>query len=322
MITIETRGSEVNFTLNTVKNLGYKLKYNIENYLDLYRYFITDNLSHITEYYKNSDEEPDYQSFDFLDRLIKQSEIIEGLIRINRNNFTRLDEWNLVEFIDEIKIKLKSISNSSKWLRSSKTLNTWRGAILQTDYVLEDEETLESVSSQVNGELTSQDDWVRIAIENDISEFDYGVQSNKKINITKKIFSSPNYFLNSVVDNLKNEKLYGLDFDVKITFENDDIKTLDYEQTVRQSALVLVNLKKGDIPEYPSLGVDQKVCIGSNIGSVLFSSIKRQLQETFRTDDSIRNFSINDISYENGDLTIKYSVDTMYNLTYNSKTKI
>lgn len=322
MITIETNNPETTFTLNTVNSVGYKLRYNLENYLDLYRFFITDNLNHIISYYKNSDIDPDYQSFDFLKRLLQQSETLESLIRINRTTFTRMDEWNLIEFLDEIKVKLHSIENSDKWLRSSKTKNTWRGATLQTDYVLEDMQTLENVSAGVNGEQNSQDDWVRIAVENDISEFDYGTENNKKINITKKVLSNPNYFLFSVVDNLTNEKLYGKDFDRKISFVDDDLKVLSYEQTIKQAVHILMTLKKGDIPEYTTLGVDAKVCIGSNIGSVLFSSIKRQLQETFRTDDSIRNFTIVDISYENGDLNIKFTVDTMYNLTYGSKVKI
>lgn len=307
------------FDDTTIDRFTFHLRYNIQTYIDLYSYFVKNNLQNIINYYQDSQANPDVESFYYLDRLLQEATKIDNLIKSNKNSFSRVDDWELLDFLEDIRSNLETIKQSPKWTRSSKSQQIWRGNVIQTPYTMNDGETLESVSEKVYGSFDSQNDWMRIGIENNLLESDYGANTSNTILVNKKVLSSPNFFARSIVDNLVNEKLYGLDFDRKIQFVDNDLKILTYRDTVVQAVQILIQLIRGDIPEFPNMGVDSSVTVGGSVGAILFSSIIRQLEDTFDTDDSVRNFQVTSISYQNGDLVIEYSVDTLYNLTYNSK---
>jgi hypothetical protein len=311
-----TTGAQQRFSLDSIDRATYFLRYNLEIFLQLYEYFIQNNLQAIVQYYANSANNPDRESFDFLQDLQTEMTKIKALYTLNKNSFHQVDDWELLDFLEGIDTKLQTISNTSKWTRSSATQNSWRGRVLQTTYTLQDGETLEQVSQIVYGDTNAQDDWTRIALENDLSEWGYNTTSNKAIKVTKQNASSPNYFLNSVVDNLINESLYGLDFNCKIGFVNNDLAILNYNDTFVQAARILIMLKKGDSPEFRAIGVDPKLAVGASFGSLKFSSIIRQLEEAFATDDTMRNFAVTNVAYNNGVLQISWQVDSFFNLTY------
>src|SRR5579872_3433788 len=158
------------YDLNTIDRMTYNLRYNIEIFLQLYSYFIQNNVQAILNYYANSATNPDLESFDFLNDLLTESGKIKALVTLNKKSFTRIDDWELLDFLQTIDVKLQTISNAAKWTRSSKTQNSWRGANIQTTYAMRDGQTIENVSEQFYGAGASQDDWMRIAIENDLSE--------------------------------------------------------------------------------------------------------------------------------------------------------
>jgi hypothetical protein len=311
----------LNFNTNTLDLFSQITRYNISTYLDLYSIFIKENQPKILSYYRDAEVDPDSDSFDFLSRLIAESVKIDNLIKHHANSLQTIDQWELVVFLEDIRGKFETILNTSKWVGSSKTKNSWNSTSIQTQLVLSQNETLENVSQSISGEFNDKNDWVRIALENDLSESDYSIEGGTEIQLTKKIASSPNFFLQSVIDSLIGERMYGLDACRKITFENDDIKVMGYKETVKQSIDILILLKKGDIPEFPNLGMNPGL-IGGNVGQLYYSSITRQLSTVFDSDDSLRNFTVTDVEYENTNMHLRYSVDTMYNLSINSTTKI
>lgn len=320
--TSTTTSAQQLFDLQTLDRWNYYLRYNIETFLQLYSYFIENNLQAIVAFYEDSANNPDKESFNFLAALQAEMVKIKTLIKLNKNSFSYIDDWEMLDFLETVDTKLQTIDNTDKWTRSSQTQNSWQGNVIQTTYVLKDDETLEQVSEDVYGGTTSQDDWMRIAIENNLSEYDYQVKGGNQIKVTKRSLSSPNYYMSSVVDNLVNEKLYGIDINQKIAFINNDLAVLNYNDTVVQSVLILVALEKGDAPEFNAIGVDQTLAVGASFGSLKFSSIIRQLQQVFTTDDSLRGFGVTNISYNNGVLEITYQVNTLYNLTYGNTSSI
>lgn len=315
-LTTNSTTAQQTWDIRTLDRMSYYLRYNVEIFIQLYSYFVQNNIQAIVNYYTSSANSPDKESFDFLADLITEITKIKALITLNKTSFTQADDWELLDFLEGINTKLQTVDNTDKWTRSSKTQNAWQGAVIQTDYTLQDGETLEDLSELVYGGTTNQDDWMRIALENDLREGDYTPDSNALIKLTKQVSSSPNVFLNSIVDNLINQALYGLDFSKKIAFVNNDLQVLNYNDTFVQAVQILISVKKGDNPEFGSLGMDPKLAVGASYGSLKFSSIIRQLQNVFATDDSLRNFSVTGISYTNGALYITYQVDSFYHLTY------
>lgn len=306
------------FTQTTMDRFAYYLRYDIQLYIDFYNFFIKNNKQQILDFYMISSENPDYQSFKFLDLLLAQSEIIENLIKLGRNYFRRVDDWELLEFIEDIKINLLTIQNSPKFTRSSKTINTWVGQSISKKYTLKQKQTIEQVSAIVNNPATSQNDWMAIALQNDLDERDYTTGGGNVLQVAQNFINNIKAInATSIVDSLQGETLYGLDFDKKLTFDADgDLSVLNYKSTFIQSVVILIGLKKGDVPELPTFGLDPDLSAGSDAATLLGSSINRQLQQVFASDDSIKNFSLTGISYQNRAIYITFLADSLYNLTY------
>lgn len=304
-------------TKQTLDTFSLKIGYNVNDYMDLYSYFIQNNKVKITDYYQKQDVKPDVGSFEFLDNMIKESIKIDNLIKLHKDNMDSVDFWDLLDFIEDIRTSLETISNSHRYLRSSKSKNSWRTTNVTFEHVMSQNETLEDIVEQQLFSQQSDKDWVNLAIQNSLSEEDYTPEGSIKLQLTKNAEFGKNYFLDSVIDTLVGEKVYGKDIYKKLTFEDNDLKVLSYTDTFIQSITILVPLKKGDIPEFKTMGVDPRLGVGSNINVFEYGKIVAQLQETIATDDTIRGFMIMNLLYDNnGSVFIKYEANSFYDLIY------
>lgn len=249
--------------------------------------------------------------------MIKESIKIDNLIKLHKDNMDSVDFWDLLDFIEDIRTSLETISNSHRYLRSSKSKNSWRTTNVTFEHVMSQNETLEDIVEQQLFSQQSDKDWVNLAIQNSLSEEDYTPEGSIKLQLTKNAEFGKNYFLDSVIDTLVGEKVYGKDIYKKLTFEDNDLKVLSYTDTFIQSITILVPLKKGDIPEFKTMGVDPRLGVGSNINVFEYGKIVAQLQETIATDDTIRGFMIMNLLYDNnGSVFIKYEANSFYDLIY------
>jgi len=307
----------LNFDTTTIGRFSSILRYNVEIYLNLYAVFVQKNYPLIYNYFTKPGTPPDSASFGFLADMIQESDKLNSLIKVHFNSFQKVDDWNLLDFIEEVRTKLQTVDNLSKWTRSSSTKNSWSAIAVQTGYQLKRYQTLEDVTLSVLSDNNNQNDWTGLAVENNLFEGDYNIAGGTQVEITQPLGSTPNLFLKSVVDNLTGEKLYGLDFNNKINWVNEDLALLSYVETVIQACNTLTSLKKGDIPEFFDFGVDTSLFVGGDLGSLSYVSIIRQMTQLFTSDDSLRNFNINQISYNGSVLKVNFSINTFYNLMYN-----
>ena len=310
------------FNKDTIEYFSSVIRYNISTYIDLYSIFVSNYQKNIENFYKFQDDEYDSDSFDFLKTMLDESNKIEDLIKINKNSLNRIDFWNLTEFLEEIKTSLETVNNAGKWLRSSKTKNNSNSSSIIFNSIIKQNETLEDIAEyQLDG--YNQDRWIDISLDNSLLEKDYTINGGNDIQIRRKIDNQAiKLSLNSVVDNLIGEKLYGLDINKKINFKDDDLEVLSHKETIIQSVLILSKLKRKQIPEFPNIGVDEKITTGNNVGSLIYSSIIRQLKSVFLTDDTLTDFSVDDIFYDNTDLVVKYTVNTFFNKSITSEIRI
>jgi hypothetical protein len=103
----------------------------------------------------------------------------------------------------------------------------------------------------------------------------------------------------SVVDVIFGESVYGKDLQQKLEFENDDLKVLGYQETIKQAFNIALNLRRGDNPEFPNDGLQSSLIIGQNLNSILYPSILRQLYDTFAKDDTMKSIAITNINHNN-----------------------
>ena len=307
------------FDLTTVGRFSSILRYNLEIYLNLYGVFVKKNYPLIYNYFTKPGFTADAASFDFLTAMLQESDKLNSLVAIHGNSFQKVDDWNLLDFIEEIRTKLQTIANLSKWTRSALTQNSWSSAAVQGNYQLKQNQTLEDITLAILNDNNNQNDWSGLAVENNLFESDYSINGGAILEITQPLGSSPNLFLKSIVDNLSGDRLYGLDFNNKMNWVNNDLALLSYIDTVKQTCNTLITLKIGDVPEFYNFGVDMGLLAGNNLGSLSYVSIIRQLNNVFASDDSLRSFKVNQFLYKNGASFVDYSVDTFFDLTYNSK---
>lgn len=306
------------FDKNTIDFFSSTLRYNLSTYIDLYSVFISDYQKKIENYYKSIQDLPDVDAFDFLFSLIKEASKIDDLIKMNKNSFKKINHWDFVEFLDDIKYSLDTVQNTAKWVGSNKSKNNWRTISIQSNHILNQNQTLENlVEDNFGGD--AQNDWVDLSLRNNLLERDYSVYGGNNIEISKNISSSPKLYIKTVIDSLIGDTLYGLDISKKLSFEDGDLKVESYFDTLKQSVLILSGIKRGDVPEFPFFGIDADLGVGSNVGQLVYSSVIRQLTTVFASDDTITDFSVTDAFYENTNLFIEYSVNTFRNKTIKSK---
>lgn len=285
--------------------------YKITNF-DLSRYLADyvnfNNLArpNIVKWYDGTSTKPEPNSFKFLNNLIERSNIITNLYQQYKNSFKNSYHWSLLEDLEDIKESLITTTNLSRLLRSFRLDSN--DSYNTTNYNMKLYDTLESVQRVKVSEDNFDNDWINLAIENNLFETDYDSNGGVVLKMDK---TYQKIFLQSVVDNPIGEKLYGLDINRKITFVDDDILVLDYRQTALQSVEILSEIKIGSVPQYPTLGLQESVTVGSNRNSFSSPLITRQMTKVFDTDDSLKDFKILGLTNNQDSVLIQFKVNTV-----------
>lgn len=282
-----------------------KINYNIGLFIDEYTEFYDVNYPEILNFYNGANPVISYDNFIKLERLIKKVGKINNNIINNKNNLTNYLDWEFVDLITELRENLLYVSKIGKFLRSTKALVNYSSKI-EFDYNLRQAQTLERVSHDVLDSPNYNNDWVEIATRNDLKEIDYDSTGKNPLKLSVELNTS-NSTISGVVDFIVGERTLGVDLKRKITFKDNDLEYLGYKETFKQSVEILSELRKGDIPEFLSLG--RNIYEGSNIAFFAFSSLLRDMTRVFSTDDTIASFSVIKLNLgTNNDIDIEYEV--------------
>ena len=260
----------------------------LTSYLSSYRDFVNVDSPLITLYYSGISSTPDMPAFNELERLLKVAARLNEVTTSFRTSLQRADFWELIALIEDIRGRLWTIDNSSRWLRSSITKNNF-SPTQEVDYITNARQTLEQVASDVGGSDDRDNDWIRLALRNDLREEDYTTQGGAKVTLTSEQSGGS---VATVVDNLIGENIYGKDIDRKLTFTNSDLKVMTPKQTIRQAVEIYSQLRQGANPEFPEDGIAASLIVGSNYASFTYAAMFRQLFATFQKDDTLKNFKV------------------------------
>lgn len=291
---------------NIVSSFSKITNYNLKDYLSRYTMFIDNMRDNILNYYAGNTQVPDEDSFDELRYLINQTQQVRQAIDNHNNQFKNAMFWELVDVLTEIDTSLQTTDNSSKWLRSAISKNNFSPQV-EVDYMLKQLQTLEDVAVQT-GYSDQQNDWVTIALRNDLKEEQYTPQGGNNLLVGYSNFNT--IVINSIVDNILGEKVYGIDIDRKITFVNNDIKTLSYKQSIKQAVDILANLRQGQTPEFIEDGIQSSNVVGSNRSNISYPILYRQIYATFKKDDRLKALTVTNIENKQDRLMIEFTVQT------------
>lgn len=289
-------------------------KVNILDFLSRFLTFIEIEYPKIARYF-NGEETIDSNSFELLHNLTVECNHIISLFAINKENFNHYGFWTLLDSVEEAREKLKTIDNLAFYLNSNLDRNTYYQEI-STSRRLKQFQSLENFSSEEYKSTEYQDDWVNLALRNSIKEEDYTYEGNIGLSISTQ---RNNIILRTVLGVLQDELLYGKDISKEFIFEDGDLKTLTPKATINQSIDILVNLGKGDNPQYAELGVSKNLYVGNALAGLSLSTLMRELTEVFGTDDTISSFRIIKIDRVKDALIIDLEINTKYNEIYGKK---
>lgn len=296
------------YTQDDIDNFKKLTGIDIVDSFDQFISFIDSDYQNVVDYYSGTIDKPIAESFKNLEILQKEFRGILEAFSINKDNLRSTIYWEMLEQIEDINNRLKTIENTPKWLRSSIGKNNFN-ATINIDYTLKYGQRLEDVEKNILGSTNPENDWVQLAFDNDIKEEDYTINGGNRLKINLK--NGKLFTIQSVVDTITEAiNVYGKDIFRIITFEGDDLKVLSPKGTLLQSVDILANLKRGDNPEFPDDGLNDKLAVGSNIASIQFPSLFRQLYLTFGKDDSLRNFTLIDIKQFDDAVSFDFRVET------------
>ncbi len=282
--------------------------YDISTFFSTYIEFNDQHYPDIINFYSSASIVVPTVAFERLAWLQKEKRKVVDLVILNESSLDNYQFWIVVEYIEEIGYALETANNSSKWLRAASTGEGYRQQVV-TDYMTSQGQTLEDIERKVLQSNTSRDSWADTALENQLAEDDYNLEGGQLIKVVYK--NNASLFLNSVVDNIDEpQKTFGLDIDRNITFEDDDLVVLGYEDTLKQSAQILSELKRNDDPAFPDRGVDHKSVLGGSLAAVSYPAIFRDLASNFATDDSFKSFSVTDVRREVDKIMLDFTVET------------
>lgn len=307
-----------NTTLEFQKITGY----DVNVYLTAFSEFKKTCYQKVLEYYQGKTTEAHTAAFDVLKKLKAESDKISQLTHQFKDRFKTVSDWYLVELLDEVRVTLWTIEKTPKFSRSSHAGGHYAKSA-ETVHVMRDRETLEDIQLGLGSK--DRNSWYQIALRNDLSEDQWEINEGGRKLIVSKPDDTPRAQINSVVDILQGERLYGKDLNREISFVpqpdgSHDLDVLGYKETFLQSVGVLAELKKGDIPEFPSMGITPQV--GTNLAAFTYRSTIREMEETFRTDDTMVAFSVTEFSYKQGSLFIAYQVNSFYNFSKSDNVQI
>lgn len=298
---------------------AYEIAYNkflkitgvdVYQFLSDFTDFITNNVDEIYSFYNGRLSYHPSTSLLILNSLKERVNILIALFHANKKAFQNIAFWDILYQVEEVKEKLKTVSNISKYLRSSIINESYQKGTQKQDFMLSQEQTLENVSSDILKSNNKDNDWAEIATQNDLREEDYGLNGNIILKISYKNPGTINR-IESVIDNIVGEKIYGRDFQKILEFEENDLKILGYKETLNQSVDTLMNLKKRDNPEFNDHG--RSSIIGNSFLAISYPILFRQLMSVFATDDTIFSFMIVDIKRVGDSISIILEIETVYN---------
>lgn len=306
--------------LNEFKDVTQK---DIAVFLSNVNLFLKTDRPSIVAYYNGSSTNINSSSFQKFEALQKQLNTFFEAYQLHSNVFNNSRWWDLLEILEQIDNTFSSLKNIHRWSRSSITKFGY-DPNMQINYTLSENQTLERVSQDILLQNDPNNDWYKIAIANDLTEEEYTSLGGTEIQLSYPRINK-GLKLKSVVDVIIGQKVYGIDLHKKIQFIEDsdgftDLLALNHKDTVFQSVEILATLKKNNNPDFPNEGLQSSVVVGGNRALLNFPVIIRQLKQTFSTDDTLKNFMVKNIAYEQDNLLISYEVETRLNEAYDGKT--
>lgn len=280
-------------------------KVDLTQFFEDYAYYVDNYYQDLINFYTSpSTTNVNKQTFIKLKELRGFSNRIDDVWGIYKNKFDNAVFHSIIDQYQDVKDKILTMSNLKKWLRSNKVYGS--DTNVRRNVVLKQDQTLENVASEL-GYLEPNDNWSGLALDNHINEEDYSLIGGNVLSVSTQ--NTDFIQIQTVVEPISGINLYGKDIDKEFYFDSNDFAVLSYKDNINQVVDTYVNLRKGNVPEFPEDGIDKSI-LGGNKNSVQFPSIFRQLFELFQKDDRFASVQITDIDLVDDRISLYFTIVT------------
>ena len=275
-------------------------------------YYFSVSTAVITSYSKNTNDiirfvDPSVQKAIF--QLRKATNEIFTLFHNHKSRLLETQFFELldsIETIDNLLARLQKIKKWGKFFKNSLIENQ----VPEINHIIRQGETLERIASSILGSNNPNDDWFNIALNNALIEEDYTSEGGVSIKLPLDIANVEQININSVIDVIDEQTIMGKDIYKTITFENDDLKTVEGFDCAFQAVEILSSLRQGDNTDFPNRGIQAGLFVGSSTAFLNYPTLLRQLNEVFSNDDTLTDFNILDLKQEEDNVYIDFEVYT------------
>lgn len=273
--------------------------------------FFNNDYEIIYNYYSGKNNTIPNESINNLVDLKKSLNESLSILEINKDSFNNLEYFDIWDYLNSLKIKLDTLSNSDKWSRSSVYKEDLQNSKLSS-YTLSQGEQLENIYD-IN-------DYSNILFDNKLLETDYDLKGGTIINDNIPYSNNQiDFSFLEVVDIINKDTIYGKDIDLNFSFNNNDISTVEKKYSLEQSANILISLLKTHNKRNISLGIDKSFVVGTNRSQFTFPVIYRQLVENFSTDSLFKEISILKYTVEQDNIFVEIEIRTITDDIFNTK---
>lgn len=261
----------------------------------------------IVQFYQGKIQKIDSKPFSVFNNLLTETQDVFQLFKKFGSQMNNIKWWDLLDQVEEIDNRFKTLQNINRWARSSQKTVGYSPNV-QVDITINQNGSIERISQDLLNSKDPQDDWVKIAVDNQLEEQDYTSDGGKQVKVTLNNKPGSNFEIFSVVDIIDGTSVYGVDLDQQIHFDSDDLVVLSNLDTILQAVNILMTLRKNDNPDFPDDGLQGAILIGGNQATFNFPIVIRQLNETFKTDDTMKNLTITGISFDQDNLNVTFNI--------------
>lgn len=283
--------------------------YDIEKFFSDFVDFVNTYYPYIINYYNSG--VINKESFYELERLQRETEKIEPLFSLHRNNLDNVGMWYLLDTFTEINTKLLTTKMSAKWTRS--IYNAVRASAIKMEKVLSPGQTFEEIAKELDAD-NPQNDWVNITLPQYIEEEQYTVEDGSRIFSVNLQNIKLNY-IDNIVDTLSGKNILGKDISVDFTFENDDLKTVNYEESVFQALDLITKSLQGSIPEFPEYGIPNDF-IGTTVNAFQYPVIFKAIMNMFQRDSRWKTVELLEVKREQDAVFLKIKATVVSESSY------
>lgn len=122
-------------------------------------------------------------------------------------------------------------------------------------------------------------------------------------------------YVDNVVDVLNGKSILGVDLDKSFTFENDDLKVIEYDQAMVQALELIQSSLKGSYPEFEDYGITNEF-IGTTVNAIQYATIFKGLMNMFQRDSRWKTVELLDLKRDQDSIFLSIKATTITESNY------